>query len=208
MDYQGNSKKSKEKQVESKKQIEKVVTGEVVQKPKTIGRRFKDIFLGGDIKNAARYVTGDVLLPALRNLIVDVTSRGIERFVYGESMYRRRPTEYRPSVTYSNPINPTYRTVYPRDRPNLPDQRQRWREDRRDMNEIIFMQRSDAETVVENMIDAIEKYDTISLADYYELCGQPSSHVDNKWGWTYLANIQIRQTKDGFLIDLPPLEAL
>ena len=44
MDYQGNPNKSREEK-KPEKQIEKVVTGEVIQKPKSIGRKFKDVFL-------------------------------------------------------------------------------------------------------------------------------------------------------------------
>jgi len=207
MDYQGNPNKAKEEK--PAKQIEKVVTGEVIQKPKSIGRKFKDIFLGGDLRASARSVTGDVILPAIRDLIVDAVSSGAKRLVYGESMYRRRPTEYRPRVQYSNPINPSYRGMRdPRERPNLPDQPSLVRQQRREANEIILAQREDAELVVERLIDIIDKYDVASLADLYDLLGWPTTPIDNKWGWTFLKNVEIRQVRDGYLIDLPPLEAV
>ena len=90
MDYQGNSKKEKNNPERPAKNIEKVITGEVVQKPKNLGRRFKDVFFGGDTKQAAKFVASDVLLPAMRNLIVDMVTKGAERMIYGESNYRRR----------------------------------------------------------------------------------------------------------------------
>ena len=211
MDYQGNADKNKEKDKKPEKNIEKVVTGEVIQKPVTIGRKFKNIFLGGDLKASARYVTADVLLPALRDLLVDVITNGARRMVYGESMYRRRITENRPRVSYSsysNPISPTYRMTEPRDRARLPDQPHPARQVRREYDTIILAQRADAETVVERLIDIIDKYEVASLADLYDLLGQPSAHVDNKWGWTYLSNVEVRQVRDGYMIDLPPLEAI
>lgn len=207
MDYQGNADKNKEEK-KSDKQIEKVVTGEVVQKPKTIGRKFKDIFFGGDLKAATRYVTGDVLLPALRNLVVDMTSKGIERIVYGESGIRRRgSTDYRPRVSYNTSYNnPIYRD--PRStRPLLPDQSALNRQ-RKESVDLVLASKEEAERVVEQLIDIIDKYDVVSWADLCELVGWPSSHVDNKWGWTYLTNVDIRQTRDGYLIDLPPMEAI
>ena len=207
MDYQGNPNKSRDEK-KPDKQIEKVVTGEVIQKPKSIGRKFRDIFLGGDLKNAGRYVTGDVILPAIRDLLVDTTRRGVERLVYGESMYRRRPSEYRPQISYNNPI---YRGT-PRDprelRPRLPDQSHPYRQEKRERDDIILERREDAELVVERLIDIIETYEVASLADLYELLGWQSSHVDNKWGWTQLKSVEIRQVRDGYLIDLPPLEAV
>lgn len=209
MDYQGNTDKSKEEK-KPEKQIEKVVTGEVVQKPKTIGRKFKEIFFGGDLRTASRYIAGDVLLPALRNLIVDMTSKGIERVVYGESGVRRRgPAEYRPRVSYNTSYNnPIYRD--PRDprltRPLLPDQPHR--QVRKESVDLILASKEEAERVVEQLIDIIDKYEVASWADLCELVGWPSSHVDNKWGWTYLTNVDIRQTRDGYLIDLPTMEAI
>jgi hypothetical protein len=205
MDYQGNTDKSKIKAPD--KQIEKVVTGDVVQRPKPIGRRLKDIFFGGDIKVAAKYVTADVLLPALRNLIVDATSKGIERIVYGESGYRRRQYEYRPRIQYNNPI---YRDPRERDLrapARLPDQHP-YRQPRRTENDVVLSSREDAERVLEQLLDIIEKYDGVSWADLCELVGWPSTPIDNKWGWTYLTNVSIRQIRDGYMIDLPALEAI
>lgn len=208
MDYQGNTDKGKEEK-KSDKQIEKVVTGEVVQKPKTIGRKFKDIFFGGDLRTATRYIAGDVLLPALRNLVVDMTSKGIERIVYGESGIRRRGSiEYRPRVSYNTSYsNPIYRD--PRStRPLLPDQSHPNRQMRKESVDLVLASKEEAERVVEQLIDIIDKYDVVSWADLCELVGWPSSHVDNKWGWTYLTNVDIRQTRDGYLIDLPAMEAI
>jgi hypothetical protein len=202
-DYASNRNRDKEKKEDKK--IEKVIVGEVIQKPKPITRRFREIFLGGDAKQAARYVTADVVLPALRNLIVDMTVKGMERIVFGESSYRRRPIEYRPRVQYNNPIN---RMRDPRELGRLPDQPPRYRTERRSFNDIIFSNRAEAETVVETLLDIIDKYEVVSLADLYELVGLPSTHVDNKWGWTYLKNVEIRQVREGSLIDFPPLEEI
>jgi hypothetical protein len=208
MDYQGNPNKAKEEK--PAKQIEKVVTGEVIQKPKSIGRKFKDIFFGGDLRASARSVTGDVVLPAIRDLIVDAVSSGAKRLVYGESRYQRRHvSEYRPRVQYSNPINPAYRGMRdPRERPNLPDQPRAIRQQRRDADNIILAQREDAELVVERLLDIIDKYEVASLADLYDLLGWPTSPIDNKWGWTYLKNVAIQQVRDGYLIDLPEMESV
>ena len=210
MDYQGNPNKDKEKK--PAKQIEKVVTGEAVQKPKSIGRKFKDIFFGGNVKASARFVTADVILPAFRDLLVDAISNGARRVVYGESMYRsRRPTDYRPRVQYSNPINPMYRNdprYDTRPRTNLPDQRNSYRTEKRDSNDIILASKTDADRVVESLFEIVDKYEVASLADLYDLLGWQSSHTDNKWGWTHLNNIEVRQISDGYLIDLPPLESI
>jgi hypothetical protein len=207
MDYQSNSRKSREENPLNRpeKQIVKVVTGDVVQKPKSIGRKFKDVFLGGDLKLTTSYVIGDVILPALRNLIVDMASEGSKRLVFGEGLHRRRPTtDYRSRFTYTNPLarDPRERTVTPTQVVHP------WRQSSRVIGDIVLTSKEDAELVVENLIDIIDKYEVVSLGDLYDLLGQPTSHVDQKWGWTFLNNVEIRQIRDGYLIDLPPLEAI
>lgn len=208
MDYQSNANKNKEQPLENQPKVEKIVTGEVIQKPKSVGRKFKNIFFGGDAKAALRFVSSDVLLPALRSLIVDMTSKGIERVVYGESSYRRRPAEYRPRIQYNTPIY--YRPQDPRDQryANLPDQARPYRTRRREPNDFIVGTRQEADEIVEDLINAIDKYQVVSLADLYVKLGLETSYVDQKWGWTYLNNIEVRQHPQGYLIDLPPLEEI
>ena len=213
MDYEGNPDKGKEifnkPPAKPEKQIEMVVTGEVIQKPKGLGRKFKDVFFGGDLKTAARYAAADVIFPALRNLLVDTVSKGAERLVFGESTYRRRPVEYRSRIQYNSPPlrDPRDPRSYP-SRGLLPDQPHPNRVMRRESNDVIFAQKEDAERVLEQMIDIIDQYQVVSWADLCAMCEWDSSPIDNKWGWTYLTNVQIRQTRDGYLIDLPALEAI
>lgn len=199
-----NSHKSQE-QKESrpeKKAIQKVTTGEVVHKKATIGKRFKDIFFGGELKKTSMFIASDVLLPALKNLIVDATSKGIERAVYGDSP-RRRVDQNRPRFSYNNPIDRG-----PRRSVMLPDQPPHYARRKQPVGEFILSSRSEAELVVERLSDIIDKYEVASVADLYELVGLPSSYVDNTWGWTSLSYVNVRQTRDGFVIDLPPAEAL
>lgn len=204
MDYQGNSHKNKDNPDKTlpEKNVEQVTTGVVIEKKPSLGRKFKNIFFGGEFKGASRYIAADVLFPAFRNLIVDATTKGIERMVYGESsMQRRRHPDYRPRVQYNNPMAA-------RDRPRLPNQPLASQRMRRDANNLVLTSREEAELVLERLIDILDKYEVASVADLYDLTGLPSSHVDNKWGWTYLNNTEIRQVRDGFLLDLPPTEEI
>jgi hypothetical protein len=212
MDYPSNSNKDKEKDnskaVEPVKKVEKVeLEGQVLTRKTPIGSRIKSIFLGGEFKSAAQYIGAEVLLPALRNLLVDATTKGIERVVYGDSSYNRpRTPEYRPRVTYNNPVNRGY-SRDPRERANLPDQPSRPRP-RHDRTEIILASRGDAELILERLQDIIDRYQVASMADLHELVGLPTTHVDNKWGWESIRFAEIRQIREGYLLDLPPAETI
>ena len=116
---------------------------------------------------------------------------------------RRRPINYGSRVQYNSPVR--------RDRAYLPDQapaRPLGRQVRRETNDLVLTSREEAELVLERLTDIIDKYGVASLADLYDLTGLPTSHVDNKWGWTYLNNTEIRQVRDGYLLDLPPVEEI
>lgn len=205
-DYTANSDKSKNPpESPPEKNLTQVVTGEVIKKPEGLGKKFRNTFLGGDFRTAREYLISDVLLPALRNLVVDTVSKGVDRIVYGDSAVRRRgPVNYAPRVSYHSPV---YRD--PRTRSGPPGQNPTgWSQGRRGSDEFILATKADADAVVDQMITVVDQYDVVSLADLHELLGLPSSHTDNKWGWTHLGNIQVNQVREGYKITFPPLEEI
>jgi len=210
MDFPPNSHKAKDQEPPAKK-VEKVITGEVVQKPKPLGRRFKDVFFGGDFRNVARYITGEVLLPAIRNMIVDTSTEGIRRAVYGESSARRRtgtaPASYNPRVSYNTPISRLGRD--PRETSYLPDQPPYSPLSvRRDVDNMVLSSREDAEMVLEQLNNILDTYDFVAVADLYDLVGLSAAHTDHRRGWTALPNVVIRQIREGYLLELPPTQDL
>lgn len=58
--------------------------------------------------------------------------------------------------------------------------------------------------VLERLNDIIDRYEVASVADLHELVGLPTTHVDNKWGWENVRYAEVRQIREGFLLDLPP----
>jgi hypothetical protein len=205
MDYQGNSEKSKKPRPE-KKAIEKVIETEVVVKKKPFGARFRDVIIAADFRSVNQYLLYDVLIPAFRNTVVDVTSKGIQRMMYGESAIRRRDYGAEPRVTYNNPINRNYRDPGPPrgNRPYIRDARTQ----QRSRDDIVLTTREEAEIVLERMNDIIDTYDVVSVADLNDLVGLTGSHVDNKWGWVYLGDVQIQQIREGYLLNLPAAEPI
>lgn len=206
-DFPANSHKSKANQPDEPKKIEKVVTGEVVKQKRPIGVRFKEVFFGGEFKSATRYIAADVLLPAMRNLVVDAVESGIKRIVYGEGQFSRGRThatqDYRPRTTYNQPIDRSRSRAYLPDQPPRPVGGSR-----QGVDDLVLVSREEAEAVLDGLNTIIQKYDVVSVADLYELVGLPSTHVDNKWGWTTLHHSAIRQVRNGYLLELPRAEEI
>lgn len=207
MDYQGNSRKDKEVTAKPKKHIEKVITTEVVIQKRSLGRKFKDIIVEADFKSVTRYVIYDVLIPAARNTIVDASTKGIERMMYGDSAVRRGSRGAGPRITYNNPINRSGPRDMPSVRPSglTPSES---RSPRHNRDDFILSTRAEAELVLERLNDIIDTFEVVSVGDLNELVGFPSSYTDNKWGWAYLGDVQIQQIREGYLINLPSAELI
>lgn len=207
-DYTSNAKKVvKEEKATKPKVVEKIAVGEVIVVKKPLGRKIKDLFIEADFRSVTGYILMDVLVPAAKNMVVDAVGKGVDRMVYGEAAYRRRPfgPGVGPRTTYNSPVSRGYSGIpshSPRP-PMGPREPQRMNRD-----EFLLSSKQDAINILEGMNDIIEQYGVVSVSDLNDMAGYPTSHIDNKWGWMNLSDVQIRQTREGYLIDLPPAEAL
>lgn len=209
MDFPPNTDRQKELEARPEKKIEQVVMTSVVVKEKGIGRKIKRIFFGGEFKAAGQFVVSDVILPTLRNMFVDSVSGAAQRVAWGDSARNRnRRPEMRSRVTYNTSPPRPYSSILPGQPPRYSSSPSMRPVNHREANDFLFAQREDANLALERLIDIVDKYEVASLADLYDLIGQPSSPIDNKWGWTYLNNAEIRQTRSGWLLELPPMEEL
>jgi len=215
MDFPGNSHKATEgspkaapKAAPPEKKIEKIVTGEVKMNKKPLGSRLKSLFFRGEAKEAAGYVTGAVLLPAMKAMAWDAISRGSERLIFGDTSPNRRVGSAievgRPRVSYNTPVDRAYQTpaaMLPKQPPHRAPQR-------REASQVTLELRADAESVVEQLADLLDVYQVATVADLNTMIGMPHTYVDNKWGWTTLDGVDIIQTPHGYMINLPPMEAI
>lgn len=195
--------------------LDSVVTGTVTKRKRSIGTRIKDIFFGGDARDAISNVASEVIFPAIRNVIVDAGTEGIRRMVYGESATRQAPRassgvgKYGSRTTYAHPVRRPQQNPYPRDAyAVLPDQAPRLQPRGGIGSDIILNSRDDAALVVERMSDILDQFEKVSVADLYDLLGMPTSMQDNKWGWRVLPSPGIAQVRDGWLIELPNAEPI
>jgi hypothetical protein len=208
-EFPSNSKNPQTPPKPVEKIVEQVVTGEAASRKKTLGRRFREVFIGGDTKSVISYVIADVLVPQAKDMFAEAVSSGFERLIYGES----RPGRRHGMRTQAGP-GPTNYTRYSA-RGNNPIGRQE-REDRRptasvrtqDLDDILLATRVEAEAVVDRMYDLLRDYETVSIADLYSLIGWTSKYTDQKWGWTDLQGTDIRRTRDGYILILPKTIAL
>lgn len=195
----GNKDEPKEEKI-----IERVTRSEPIRRKKSLGRKFKEIFFGGDARTTGQYVVYSVLIPAAKDMIVEAGREGVEKLVRGESYRRRSSPQSGPRgyVSYNRyAMGPDTRQETPR----MMSPRARARHD---FDEIVLTTRAEAEEVIERMFDIISRYDSVTVSDLYELVGVRATHVDNKWGWTDLRGAGVTRVRDGYLLELPDLQPL
>lgn len=189
--------------------VEKVITGEVIVKKRGLGRKFRDLIIAADFRSVVDYIFNEVFIPATKNTIVDMSTKGIDRMIYGQPQRRRfgAGSAFPPSrISYSTPVSrlpqPEQRRYGVAPPASLPAQT-------RARDEFIVSSREDADLVIERMGDILERYEMVSIADLNDMLGWANTdHVDTKWGWTSIERVAVKSTREGFIIDLPEPEYL
>jgi hypothetical protein len=204
-DFPGNSQRDKKTAPPEKEKepIQRVTTAEPIRRKKGLGRKLKDIFLGGDPRATMSFIVQSVLIPAAKDMIVDAASEGVQKLVRGDSYRRRTGPSSGPQgyVAYNRMGRPGAVAEPPRSMT-------RQARARHDFDEIVLQSRAEAEEVIERMFDIVGRYDTATVADLYDLVGIRASHVDNKWGWTDMRGAGVVRVRDGFLLELPDVQPM
>lgn len=186
-----------------------MVTDSVTQSKPKMWDRLKNTFLGGDVDSVGRYLVTDVALPAIRNLIVDAATQGIEKMIYGPDSPSKSRSRKRSNYRYDSPSrdNGRPRAYLPDQgpRPNRGGSRQR---SRSDAGDIILDTKADADRVLERLHDLIDQYELATVSDLFALMGLDSSYVDNKFGWYELPYSEVKQVREGWLIVIPDAEPI
>lgn len=204
--YPSNSHKSKrEAQPEkkpslAKKQVEKVVTGEVARRKKPLGKRFTEMFVGGDARSASGFVLFDIVIPSAKDMISEAGSKYLDHMLYGEVRPRERSSRSsrRESFTSYNRMSSIRR-----DREEPRRELSRRARETHSFDEIILETRVEAEEVLESLFNVIAEYEEVTVADLYKAVGEVPDFTDEKWGWTDLRGAGATRVRGGYLLDLP-----
>ena len=195
--FKGNSHKQREKErreKEQKREVAKVVSGNVKTKKKSGVTKFADIFVTEDLNNVKSYVVLEVLIPAVKKAISDIVTNGIDMILYGESRHTKRDS-------ISSRVS--YRSYYDkgrdRDRDVSVNRRRTF-----DYDDIILDTYAEADEVLTRMDELIETYGDVSVDDLYSLVGiTDNNYMNAKYGWTDLRAAKPVRVRDGYILKLP-----
>lgn len=195
---------------EEPKKVERITSTEATRRPKGLGRRFKETFIGGDMKSAMHFSFVDVIVPAIQDTLIDAFQGGIERLIRGEGPRPRRsaPRSYgdpAPQVNYQGMS--TRGPSGSRSTSQPTRMLSRRARARGSFDELVIPSRQEATEVIDQMFDILSRYGQVSVSDLCALTGLEPTHTDVKWGWTHLRGAKaVRLRQGGFLLDLPEPE--
>lgn len=172
------------------------------------------LFFGEDgFRGIADHLVHEVFIPSIQNTIADVATNAIQRAIFGENNdYRRRNDYWYGSRRYVdsrlasssrgrgyNDYSKQYDRHRSRKSENLSNS----------VRMIEFDTANDANDVLAVMIDNVEQYGLVTVADFYELSDVASKFTDHQFGWTNLDDVRILPIRGGgFYISFPPVETV
>lgn len=200
-DIKPNSHKSKETtpKTDRVKTTPVVSKSSVVSTKKPLSQKFTDTFIKEDVEDVKSWLIMDVIIPGVKNTILDMLGM---MFFGGNGGYSRRGRNAydRERVSY----NSYYKSSYDgRVNTNRSQSRtERPMNDKVDYRNIILQRRDDAEKVVQEMWRRIDDYGQVSIAEMLDLMEISGKYTDNNWGWTNRNEIGLRRVANGYLIDV------
>jgi hypothetical protein len=218
--YQGNSKVAQENAAVSVSEPERVPAKKiegvtVVKTKKPLGSRIKESFGGQDLRTVGKVLAVTVLLPSAKDLMMKLIEEGGHRIIYGDSSRgvssssqtivgsgsRIRTTNY--SAMTASPV------VGSRNNGPAISQSQN---PGFDFSQFVFPEQDMALEVLEKLTDAIEEFNIVSVADFYDFIGQTGNgFTDQKYGWNIqaFAGAEVKRARGGgFFLNLPTPRAI
>ena len=195
-----NSFATREARDRDRERLEKVTTGNVIKKKKSLGRKILDTFLSDKIDEVGDYIRYNVIGPGAKNLVYEIFMSTLSMMFWGDARMGRDRGRDRGG-----------RTAYDRAYDNRRDaSRERMRRPAYDYDDIFFETREDAERVLDRLYDTLERYGKARVADLYDAAGisAEGNYTVNYYGWFSLRGSGVYPTSEGWAIDLPKCESL
>lgn len=206
--YKSNSYKSRAEA--EKKEVQKVVKGDVQRHEKTTGEKIKESFFGEGVDNIGEHLLLDLVIPWTRDLVDILFTNAKDMILYGE-------VREVPSRTSRNSRRGSYVSYddYSRRRPSS-SSRDVNRRSKFDLADREYIDYDDIIAVIDEMKDVWEVYHEIAVAHYYQAIGEEVRPIDWEWGWidirafttadTYKINSRDHKTgeiEEKWILDLP-----
>lgn len=194
--YTPNSHKYKEEQKKAQaegKKIEKVTHGPVTTKKKSSVHKIANVLISEDAGSVKSHILSDVLVPAIKNTILDIITDSANMIFGGSS--NKRGNVPASKVSYGSFFGNNQRAT---NNTNRQPSRTAYSYD-----DLAFTHRADAMAVLDCLLEALDRYGQVTVADLYDAAGQSCEFTDHDYGWINLSTAYVDRTRDGYVIKLP-----
>lgn len=208
----GERRRVEDDEVTTKKEPEKAepLGVEAKKHKKTLGQKFSETFIKGDISDVGAHIVKDILLPSAVETLGDMGHNLVDGMIYGEGnapsrSYRSRQTRERSSLDRGR-----------RNRSGVPvrEERSSRRSTRssRDfsLDDIWVDSRAKAVKIRDDMVDRIDVYGHAKVSDLYDALEWDWDYPKFDWGWYDLSydNTKIYRVYDkefgwGYTVEFP-----
>lgn len=190
-------KAKREADAKNKEKLRPVIRqDQIVSTKKPLSKKFAETFMTEDAKDVKTWLIMDVLIPGLKNTILDV----LLMMFFGETDSRSRESSRDRGRT-------NYRAKYrsSSDRENRRRRDDRYdSDDRVDFRNIVLRSRDDGEELVDEMKKRIEDTGSVSISELLDMIDAAASsrYTDCNWGWDDPRDVGLRRISSGWLIDV------
>lgn len=171
------------------KKNEKIITGKVVTRKKSIIEKTIDMFLPEGKTSLKDMIIEDIIVPTTKNIIADI----VNSVLFGEAGRSRNSGGSRSRVSYSSYYNKDDSRRDTRPTRSFSDS----------YDDIILENRGEAELVIDRMREYIDSYGIVTVAELYEFIGVTKDYTTRNYGWTNLDSARVNRIRDGYLLVLP-----
>lgn len=197
----GKTSKKPQREARERKNVQRVTKGRVIRKRKTTNA-FAD-----SLNETLGYVMSDVIIPSIKETIVDTVVQGTERIAWGESR-TKRSAQKRSGGSYISYNRYSSDSKAGTQQRSKPIDISREKRARHDFDDIILKSRAEANDVIDSLFELISRYGSATVADLYDLVGIKANYTDDNWGWEDIRTATTRRIRQGFILDLPRPEFL
>lgn len=192
-----------------KKEPKPDLSANVTSKKRPLYRRFIDVFLkdGASPKEIRKYLVEDVIVPAVLDNISDIVTSSIEMMFFGSAKRKSKGASsggnFRVDYGSFSSGNGNRR------RERLSRSAAKETSNREPLDDYIFDSRGDAEMVLVDMRELLDRFEQVTVLDYLDILTGYGISVktepsDDKYGWKDLSNVEpTRARGGGYFLNLP-----
>lgn len=199
-----NSYATRSERDRNREPLEKVTTGTVTKKKKTVGRKILDTFLSEKLDDVGDYIRYNIFGPGVKSLIYDVVMSTFSMMFWGDANVGRGRDSRGGSGRRA------YDRAYDDRRSGRDVRDSRARRPAYDYDDIFFETREDAERVLDRLYEQLDRYGKARVADLYEAAGisAEGNYTVNYYGWYSLRGSGTYPTSEGWALELPRCESI